>query len=157
MRNSSPKPVILPMLASDLPVVERIAVRCFPVPWTRQEFEKELKRDYAVLRVLRPSLGEPVCAFANYWHIGDELQLMNVATSPELQKRGHGSALLADLLQNARERKVKLITLEVRRSNAAARSLYVRFGFEELGIRQRYYSDNGEDAIVMHLSLRSLD
>jgi [ribosomal protein S18]-alanine N-acetyltransferase len=154
---SGPKPVILPMLASDLSTVERIAERCFPVPWTRQEFEKELRRDCAVLRVLRPSLGEPVCAFANYWHIGDELQLMNVATLPELQKRGHGSALLVDLLQHARERQVKLVTLEVRRSNDAARSLYVTFGFRELGIRQRYYSDNGEDAIVMHLSLRPGD
>ena len=153
MRNG-PKPVILPMLASDLSAVERIAERCFPVPWTRAEFEKELRREYAVLRVLRPSLGEPVCAFANYWHIGDELQLMNVATSPELQRRGHGRALLADLLQNARERQVKLVTLEVRRSNEPARSLYTSFGFRELGVRQRYYSDNGEDAIVMHLILR---
>ncbi len=142
------------MLASDLSAVERIASRCFPVPWTRQEFEKELSRDYAVLRVLRPSLGEPVCAFANFWHIGDELQLMNVATLPELQRRGHGSALLSDLMQHARERHVKLVTLEVRRSNDAARSLYASFGFRELGVRQRYYSDNGEDAIVMHSILR---
>ena len=148
------KPVILPMLASDLTVVERIAERCFPVPWTRQEFEKELRREYAVLRVLRPSLGEPVCAFANYWHIGDELQLMNVATMPEMQRRGHGRALLQDLLQTARERRVKLVTLEVRRSNAPARALYSSLGFRELGVRQRYYSDNGEDAIVMQLTLR---
>jgi [ribosomal protein S18]-alanine N-acetyltransferase len=146
--------VILPMRASDLMAVERIAERCFPVPWTRQEFQKELARDYAVLRVLRPSVGEPVCAFANYWHIGDELQLMNVATLPELQRHGHGRALLVDLLQHARERHVKLVTLEVRRSNAPARALYTSLGFRELGVRQRYYSDNGEDAIVMHLSLR---
>jgi [ribosomal protein S18]-alanine N-acetyltransferase len=145
------------MLASDLSTVERIAERCFPVPWTREEFEKELKREYAVLRVLRPALGEPVCAFANYWHIGDELQLMNVATLPELQRRGFGRALLLDLLQIARERQAKLVTLEVRRSNAAARSLYESFGFRELGIRQRYYSDNGEDAIVMGLSLTPAD
>ncbi len=145
------------MRASDLSAVERIAEVCFPVPWTRQEFEKELKRDYAVLRVLRPSAEEAVCAFANYWHIGDELQLMNVATLPDLQRRGHGSALLSDLLQHARERQVKLVTLEVRRSNAAARSLYTSFGFRELGVRQRYYSDNGEDAIVMHLALLSED
>jgi [ribosomal protein S18]-alanine N-acetyltransferase len=141
------------MLAADLSAVERIAVRCFPVPWSRDEFEKELRRDYAVLRVLRPSLDEPVCAFANYWHIGDELQLMNVATLPEMQCRGHGSALMADLIQIARERGAKLVTLEVRRSNDAARALYTRFGFRELGVRQRYYSDNGEDALVMHLEL----
>ena len=95
-----------------------------------------------------------MCAFANYWHIGDELQLMNVATLPELQRRGHGSALIGDLLQHARERHVKLVTLEVRRSNDPARSLYASFGFREIGVRQRYYSDNAEDAIVMQLALR---
>lgn len=153
MTGSTSAPLILPMLASDLSAVERIAERCFPVPWTRHEFEKELKRSFALLRVLRPAPGEPVCAFANYWHVGDELQLMNVATLPEMQRRGHGRALMQDLLDLARERRVRLITLEVRRGNAPARALYERFGFRELGVRQRYYSDNGEDAIVMHLEL----
>jgi ribosomal-protein-alanine N-acetyltransferase len=147
------KPIILPMLASDLTAVQRIAALCFPVPWTREEFEKELVRDYAMLRVLRPSLREPVCAFANYWHVSDEIQLMNVATLPDARRQGHGSALLHDLLYNARDRKAQLVTLEVRRSNESARALYRKFGFLEQGIRQSYYSDNGEDALVMHLSL----
>jgi ribosomal-protein-alanine N-acetyltransferase len=145
--------IILPMLTSDLTAVERIAHVCFPVPWTRQEFAKELERSYAVLRVLRPSVGEAVCAFANYWHISDEIQLMNVATLPELRRHGHASALLQDLIVQARDRRAEIITLEVRRSNVAARSLYERFGFSEVGIRQRYYSDNGEDALIMHLDL----
>jgi ribosomal-protein-alanine N-acetyltransferase len=141
------------MLASDLDAVHRIATLCFPVPWTREEFQKELSRDYSVLRVLRPALSEPVCAFANYWHVGDEIQLMNVATLPEMRRRGQGSALLLDLLQQARERSAALVTLEVRRSNEAARALYRKFGFIEQGIRQHYYSDNAEDAVVMHLAL----
>jgi ribosomal-protein-alanine N-acetyltransferase len=145
--------IILPMLGADLDVVHRIASACFPVPWTREEFEKELSRDYSVLRVLRPSLGEPVCAFANYWHIGDEIQLMNVATLPDTRRAGHASALLTDLLQQARDRSAALVTLEVRRSNDAARALYRKFGFVAQGIRQRYYSDNGEDAVVMQLAL----
>lgn len=141
------------MLASDLEAVQRIAAICFPVPWTREEFEKELKRSYSVLRVLRPSLQESVCAFANYWHVADELQVMNVATLPDLRRRGHASALLADLIQTGRERSARSITLEVRKSNLAARALYRKFGFTEQGIRQRYYSDNGEDAVVMHMAL----
>ena len=147
------RPIILPMLASDLDAVQQIAAICFPVPWTREEFEKELKRTYAILRVLRPSLQEPVCAFANYWHVADELQVMNIATLPELRRRGHASALLADLIQTGRERGARWITLEVRRSNLGARELYRKHGFAEQGIRQRYYSDNGEDAVVMNLSL----
>jgi ribosomal-protein-alanine N-acetyltransferase len=141
------------MLASDLDAVQQIAALCFPVPWTRSEFEKELKRSYAVLRVLRPSLQEPVCAFANYWHVADELQVMNIATLPGVRRRGHASELLQDLIQTGRERRVRWVTLEVRRSNEAARALYQKFGFVEQGIRQRYYTDNGEDAVVMHLEL----
>jgi ribosomal-protein-alanine N-acetyltransferase len=45
------------------------------------------------------------------------------------------------------------VTLEVRRSNVAAHALYRRFGFEEVGVRPRYYIENGEDAIVMTLAL----
>lgn len=146
-------PIILPMLASDLDAVQRIAVACFPVPWTRSEFEKELTRSYSVLRVLRASLRDPVCAFANYWHVADELQVMNIATLPDVRRRGHASALLSDLIQTANERRARWVTLEVRRSNEAARALYRKFGFEEQGIRQHYYSDNGEDAVVMHLAL----
>jgi ribosomal-protein-alanine N-acetyltransferase len=141
------------MLASDLDAVQRIATECFPVPWTRQEFEKELARTYAVLRVLRPSVQDPVSAFANYWHVADEIQLMNVATWPELRRSGYASALMQDLLQQARERRAQLVSLEVRRSNDAARALYRKFGFIEQGIRQHYYSDNGEDAVVMHLTV----
>ena len=141
------------MLRSDLPAVERISASCFPNPWSRDEFEKELARPYALLRVLRPSSHEPVCAFANYWHIADELQVMNIATEPAARRRGYGRALLGDLIQTGQSRGVRWVTLEVRRSNVAARALYGAFGFEEQGIRQRYYSDNGEDAVVMHLAL----
>ncbi len=148
----SGRPVILPMLASDLDAVCRIADESFPVAWSREELEKELARSYAVARVLRASLGEPVCAFANYWCIGDEVQLMNVATAPERRGSGYARALMLDMLVQARARRASLITLEVRRGNEAARSLYKAFGFTEEGIRPRYYSDNAEDAIVMHLS-----
>jgi ribosomal-protein-alanine N-acetyltransferase len=141
------------MLATDVDVVGLIARECFPVPWTRDEFEKELSRPYAHLRVLRPALGAPICAFMNFWCIGDEVQLMNVATLPQDRQKGYGRALMADLVQTARERRASLVTLEVRRSNGAARSLYRAFGFTDQGIRPRYYSDNGEDAVVMHLQL----
>jgi ribosomal-protein-alanine N-acetyltransferase len=141
------------MLSSDLDAVERIAAACFPNPWTREEFAKELQRPYAILRVLRPSAEQPVCAFANYWHVADELQIMNIATLPDTRRLGYGRSLLADLIQDGRARAAQWLTLEVRRSNEAARNLYKGLGFSEIGVRQQYYSDNGEDAIVMHLEL----
>jgi ribosomal-protein-alanine N-acetyltransferase len=147
-------PIILPMLRTDVDAVGRIARECFPVPWTQAEFEKELRRDYSVMRVLRPASGQPICAFANYWCIADEVQLMNVATLEAQRRHGFGRALVCDMLDDARARGFSLITLEVRRSNAAARALYRSLGFADQGVRPRYYSDNAEDAIVMHLALR---
>jgi ribosomal-protein-alanine N-acetyltransferase len=141
------------MLRSDLEAVERISAACFPNPWTRAEFAEELERQHALLRVLRPSANEPVCAFANYWQVADELEVMNIATEPSARRRGHGRALLQDMIQAGQSRNIRLISLEVRRSNLAARALYRSFEFVEKGIRQRYYSDNGEDAVVMHLLL----
>jgi ribosomal-protein-alanine N-acetyltransferase len=141
------------MLTSDLDAVVRISAACFPVSWSREEFERELARKYAVLRVLRPSSGEAVCAFANYWHVADELQVMNIATEPTAQRHGYGRALLQDMIETGQDRCVRWISLEVRRGNVAARALYRSFKFVELGVRQRYYSDNGEDAVVMQLSL----
>jgi [ribosomal protein S18]-alanine N-acetyltransferase len=145
--------VILPMRSSDLDLVESIADECFPVPWSRMEFEKELLREYAVARVLRPAPGRPVAAFTNFWCIGGEVQLMNIATTPGARGRGYADALMADLVRIAGEKRATLVTLEARRSNDPARALYRKFGFTEQGVRQRYYSDNGEDAVVMHLRL----
>jgi [ribosomal protein S18]-alanine N-acetyltransferase len=145
--------LILPMRSSDLDLVESIADECFPVPWSRAEFEKELLREYAVARVLRPATGRPLVAFTNFWCVGGEVQLMNIATTHKARGHGYAVALMEDMIRTAEDKRAQLITLEVRRSNDPARALYRRFGFTEEGIRPRYYSDNAEDAVVMHLKL----
>jgi len=144
---------ILPARASDLDAVHRIAQACFTLPWPLEELSKELSRPYSGLRVLRPGLEHPVVGFLNYWQIQDEIQIMNVAVAPEHQRRGYGSALLADLCRHGREQRAWAVVLEVRCSNAAAIGLYTRYGFERIGVRPRYYSDNAEDAVVMRLAL----
>jgi ribosomal-protein-alanine N-acetyltransferase len=144
---------ILPARPGDLQAVYRIAQDSFPVPWPIEELRKELKRPFSALRVLRPGPGSAIAAFLNYWRVADELQIMNIAVTPALRRRGYGAALLRDLLDTARAERASAIMLEVRRSNLAAIGLYERHGFGGVGVRQRYYSDNGEDALVMRLSL----
>jgi ribosomal-protein-alanine N-acetyltransferase len=61
---------------------------------------------------------------------------------------------LRHILELARLASYKTVELEVRRSNLAAQALYHRFQFRQVGMRARYYEDNGEDAILMTLSLR---
>ncbi|MCI0346076.1 MAG: GNAT family N-acetyltransferase, partial [Chloroflexi bacterium] len=63
--------------------------------------------------------------------------------------RGVGQRLLLRLLEMANDRRAREATLEVRLSNVPARRLYEKYGFRPVGIRPRYYSDNGEDALIM--------
>lgn len=146
-------PAIVPMMRADVPAVAEIARQCFPVPWGEDSFADELRREVAVLRVLRPAHGAAVCGFVHLWHVADEAQIMNMAIGPGFRRRGLGRRLMQDVVLGAGEKKCRLMTLEVRRSNIAAVELYAGLGFARIGIRQRYYSDNGEDAVVMHLQL----
>jgi ribosomal-protein-alanine N-acetyltransferase len=158
MRETAPEQqaVILPARQADLAAVFRIAEASFPIPWPLEELHKELSRPFSALRVLRPCKGARVAAFLNHWRVADELQLMNVAVAPDHRRRGYGNALLRDLLHLAGIEAISAITLEVRRSNVAAIRLYERHGFQRVGLRPRYYSDNGEDALVMRRSLAAL-
>lgn len=97
--------------------------------------------------------GDPVVAFLLAWAVADELHVINVATHPDHRRCGAARALLAELLTHARANRVRLVVLEVRRSNRAALSLYRSHGFCAMGIRRGYYADNAEDAIEMMLAI----
>jgi ribosomal-protein-alanine N-acetyltransferase len=79
----------------------------------------------------------------------DELHINNLAVLPDLRRAGIGSTLLAFVLQKGVELGAHRATLEVRRSNEAARLLYERFGFAVAGVRPGYYSKPVEDALVL--------
>lgn len=119
----------------------------------------ELITDPADHGLLTPSImtppGQRLCwiGFVVTWHVADELHVINVATHPSFRRRGVGAALIDEVIAYARQRDVRLVLLEVRRGNSAAIGLYRRYGFEQTGVRERYYSDNDEDALEMMLTL----
>lgn len=121
--------------------------------WDEAQVRGELERAWAHLWVSRH--GEGPVAFVCTWHVADELHVLNVATHADHRRRGHARRLLEHALSFAAERRVRLVLLEVRRSNAAAIGLYRRFGFIAMGVRERYYGD-GEDAVEMLLRLDEL-
>jgi ribosomal-protein-alanine N-acetyltransferase len=153
MASPVPQALILPARQGDLRAVFRIAEASFPIPWPIEELRKELTRPFSVLRVLRPEPGLSIVGFLNYWRIDSELQIMNIAVAPEQRRRGYGHALLEDMIATGHLRSAQAIVLEVRRSNVAAIHLYEQHGFQSIGVRPRYYSDNGEDALLMRRSL----
>ena len=85
--------------------------------------------------------------------LGADAEVMTVGVAPEYSGRGLGTALLADLIDRARESRARRVFLEVRAGNHTAQRLYERAGFRAIGTRPRYYGD--EDAIVMRLVLRA--
>ena len=140
-----------PMLSSDVEWVMEIERASFPYPWSETFFHQELKASCA--RALLAVAGEQAIGYVIYWLVSGEIDIHNLAVHPGYRRRGVARALLRSVIGDARERRAGRITLEVRKSNAAAQKLYQAVGFVEQGVRKGYYSDDGEDALAMALDL----
>ena len=90
-----------------------------------------------------------IIGFAGMWLAFDEAHVTTIGVEPEQRGRGLGELLLLCMLDEAIARGANWLTLEVRVTNAAAQSLYRKYGFRAHGTRKRYYSDNNEDALIM--------
>jgi ribosomal-protein-alanine N-acetyltransferase len=90
-----------------------------------------------------------IVGYAGIWVMADEAHVTTIASHPEVRGRGVGELLLVALIHRSLEIGARWMTLEVRASNAVAQNLYRKYTFKEMGVRRRYYSDNGEDALVM--------
>ena len=115
---------------------------------------EELARPWSRTWVAREEDGAsplPV-AFIVAWHVADELHVLNVTTRTDRRRRGIGRALMETAVAYGREKRVKQVLLEVRRSNHAAIALYRTMGFFATRLRPRYYPDD-EDAVEMLLLL----
>jgi len=150
---SSEEPIVDDMQGGDLDRVMEIEVASSPSPWSRQVFAEELARDFAHLWVVREHPGAVAAAFLNFWSVADEFHILNLATHPEHRRRGHATRLLSRVIERADRERARVLTLEVRRSNVTAQTLYRRFGFRAIGVRAAYYADNQEDALVMLLDV----
>ncbi len=91
----------------------------------------------------------PIIGFAGMWHVLDEAHVTTIGVLPELQGRGLGELLFLSLVDEAIRREATWLTLEVRVSNYGAQQLYRKYGFTIQGKKQRYYTDNNEDAYIM--------
>jgi ribosomal-protein-alanine N-acetyltransferase len=90
-----------------------------------------------------------VIGFVGVWLVVDEAHIVTIAVRDEYRRRGIGEMLLIASIELALMNERSAVTLECRVSNDAAIALYEKYGFQRLGIRPRYYSDNREDAVIM--------
>jgi ribosomal-protein-alanine N-acetyltransferase len=96
-----------------------------------------------------PADQQSLAGYAGLWLMIDEAHITTIAVRPEFRGRGLGELLLIALTEIALDINAKWLTLEVRVTNSVAQTLYRKYGFKPAGVRQRYYSDNHEDALIM--------
>jgi ribosomal-protein-alanine N-acetyltransferase len=169
---------VVPMTADDLEAVMAIERMAFTLPWSARAYRYELhQNESAHLFVARPrpssspasvprrvrnclcgmlgkapAYGTPLVGYACLWMLVDEAHVSTIAVHPAWRRRGIGSLLVYALLRHAQALEAQVVTLEVRVSNTAAQALYAAWGFQVVGRRRHYYSDTGEDALVMTTS-----
>ena len=133
---------------ADIDTIAAMGQICFPEePWSRDMVAAE----FSGVNPSRYYVAEEdgmICAYAGIWLIPPEGYITNVAVHPNRRRQGLGSLVLRKLMEEGLAEGVTDFTLEVRVSNAPAIALYRGFGFEEAGVRRRYYT-NGEDALIL--------
>ena len=144
------RPAWRPITVDLLDAVLAIEVAAYPFPWTRGNFIDSIAAGY-LTQVLEAADGELLGYFVAMLGF-EEMHLLNVTVAPCHQGRGHARALLMQLYELSRVSGAAALWLEVRESNARARTLYLREGFTEAGRRRGYYpapDGQREDAVLM--------
>ena len=138
-----------PMRLSDLPAVMETDRRSFPTPWSEEIWRQELTGSFGLYLVLEE--GDNLSGHIGLKLISGEAHVVTLAVRPERRRRGFARALIEAALGDPVSAGARYLHLEVRPSNVAARVLYRSLGFDETGVRPRYYGD--EDALLMTLDL----
>ena len=169
--------VVEPMQLADVPTVASIERDVFPMPWAASAFAYEVqanpnsyylvaryrqspvalsfqgKLTSALHRLVGRRRSSEILGYAGFWFMANQAHISTLAVAPRYLHRGIGELLLVGLIDWACKVRATTITLEVRASNLVAQSLYHKYGFETTGVRKGYYSDNGEDALVMNTTI----
>ena len=141
------------MQEADLPAVMEIERAAFSHPWSEEMIRRELQHEFSTVLLATDGVDGPILGFAVVWLVHDELQVLNVAVAAEARRQGVARRILDRVEGTARERGARVAMLEVRRSNVAAIALYRSLGYREVGVRPRYYAEDGEDALAMDKAL----
>lgn len=139
---------IRPVSVVDIDLILPIEESSFTAPFTREMF-LGMTHVQTPFGGIAAELDGVLAGYLFYSTVLDEMEILTIAVSNVFRRQGIARALIKSAIDLANNSHIKTMFLEVRPSNAAARSLYLSFGFVEFGIRKGYYKDNDEDAITM--------
>lgn len=138
------------MRPRDLDEIMPIEDYSFPTPWKRHMYEDDLRSNmHSRFFVIRNADSGELGAYIGNWFIYDEAHVGTIATKREHRGKGLATQLLAYSALHALNEGLDYMVLEVRVTNAAAIQLYENLGFRVVGVRKGYYTDTGEDALLM--------
>jgi [ribosomal protein S18]-alanine N-acetyltransferase len=146
--------IIRKMTIDDIEPVIAIDRMSFSLPWPERSFRFELT-DNPASRCWVAEMDGKLVGIIVVWLIVDEAHVATIATHPDFRRQGVAKKLLSHTLRELSYEGAQSSFLEVRASNVVAQEMYRKFGYEESGVRPRYYRDNDEDAFLM--TLESLD
>ena len=139
--------MIRPMTAADVPSVAALEKLCFSDPWSVSSIASELDNPLSLWLVAEQN--GAVLGYVGSQMVPPEADMMNIAVAPEARRQGIAEALIGELICRLSVNGVTSLSLEVRASNAAARSLYEKLGFRQAGLRPNYYFHPKEDACIL--------
>lgn len=173
--------IVEPMQVQDIDEVVAIDRISFSTPWSANAYRSEIEENKAahyyvvraqevpesvsgseegdwrerVRRWLSTRLPEhgprPILGYGGFWLMLDEAHISTIAVRPEYRRRGLGELLIVTMVEDAISLHARHVTLEVRVTNFGAQQLYHKYGFQVVGRRKGYYTDNREDALLMTL------
>jgi len=139
------------MVTEDLPDVIKIENTCFAAPWTRGMFEQTMESASTNCFIIEEK--KKVLGYIVFYIAAFEMHIMNIAVRSDCRRHGLAQSVMSAVLDYARESLVTECFLEVRENNKPAKGLYEKLGFDVVGRRRGYYNEDGEDALVMKISL----
>ena len=142
-------------LPGDLDRIAELEEKTFPDPWTKDDLAKDINSPDAV--VLTAQRSTVFAGYIDVWRVAGEGQLNRIAVDSGYRGRKIGLRLMKEMISILKSQGDQEMNLEVRAGNRAARNLYSKLGFQELGVRPGYYQDNGEDAVIMKKELKDND
>ena len=143
--------LIRPFEERDVLEVSNLEKECFSSPWSESALRDELNNKNALFLVCLYE--NRVVGYIGSIFVCDEMNITNVAVLSDMRRKGIGENLIKTLIQQAKQKNIKEIFLEVRESNFSAQALYNKLGFVFLGKRRDFYSSPREDAILMKYTI----
>ena len=136
---------------ADIPAIAKLETLCFSSPWSETALTDTMHSPHA--KLFCADIDNTVIAYGGVYLLGEDADITNIATHPDMRRRGAAAAVLEALRTYAKEHGASALHLEVRASNTGAITLYETRGFQTDGIRKNYYKNPTEHAILMTCAL----